>query len=93
MQILNPIQVSAAKMDDTKALKRDFGDALTFHGGGIDTQNTLAKGSAVQIRDEVRRRIDDLAPGGGFIFTPVHSIHRLPYANFDAMMQAYREFC
>lgn len=92
VQILNPVQVNAAGMDDTKALKRDFGDALVFHGGGVDTQNTLVRGTPAQVKDEVRRRMDDLAPGGGFIFSPVHSIQPdVPYANFAAMIEAYRE--
>jgi uroporphyrinogen decarboxylase len=93
VEILNPIQVSAAGMGDTAALKRDFGDAIVFHGGGIDTQSTLAHGTTGQVRDEVRRRMDDLSPGGGFIFAPVHSIqHDVPFENFTAMVDAYREY-
>lgn len=92
VEILNPVQVSAAGMEDTRALKRDFGRELVFHGGGIDTQHTLAGGTPQQVRDEVARRMDDLAPGGGFIFTPVHSIqYDVPFANFMAMVEAYRE--
>ena len=93
VEILNPIQVSAVGMEDTAALKRDFGDAIVFHGGGIDTQTTLVRGSVQQVRDEVRRRMDDLSPGGGFIFSPVHSIqHDVPFENFWAMIAAYREY-
>ena len=92
VEVLNPIQVSAAGMD-TRELKRDFGDALVFHGGGVDTQGTLVSGTAQQVRDEVRRRMDDLAPGGGFIFSPVHSIqHDVPFGNFMAMVEAYRRY-
>jgi uroporphyrinogen decarboxylase len=89
---LNPIQVSAAGMD-TKALKRDFGDALTFWGGGIDTQGTLPHGTPSQVRDEVRRRIEDLADGGGFVFSAVHSIQAdVPPENVLAMCEALREY-
>lgn len=93
VEILNPIQLSAAGMGDTKALKRDFGDALVFHGGGVDTQNTLIRATPAEIKDEVRRRIDDLAPGGGFIFSPTHNIQPdVPYDNFAAMIDAYRQY-
>jgi len=89
---LNPIQVSAAGMD-TDELKRDFGDALTFWGGGIDTQGTLPHGTPTQVRDEVRRRVDDLADGGGFVFSAVHSIQAdVPPENILAMWEAVREY-
>jgi uroporphyrinogen decarboxylase len=71
---LNPIQLTAKDMSDTGRLKREFGDKLTFWGGGCDTQQVLPKGTNASIREEVKRRIRDLAPGGGFVFTPVHNI-------------------
>ena len=71
--ILNPVQVSARGMD-TRKLKQDFGRDIVFWGGGVDTQFVLPFGSPVQVADEVRRRIDDLAPGGGFVFAAVHNI-------------------
>lgn len=92
VEVLNPIQVSAAGMD-TAELKRDFGDGLVFHGGGIDSQSTLPYGTPEEVRQEVLRRMDDLAPGGGFIFTPVQTIqYDVPFENFLAMLNAYREF-
>jgi uroporphyrinogen decarboxylase len=71
--ILNPVQVSARGMD-TKQLKADFGKEIVFWGGGVDTQNILPFGKPAQVVDEVKRRIDDLAPGGGFVFSAVHNI-------------------
>lgn len=92
INILNPVQVSAAKMD-TKILKREFGDVLTFWGGGCDTQRILPRGTLQEIRDEVKRRIDDLAPGGGFVFTPVHNIQAdIPPENIMAMWEAWWEY-
>jgi uroporphyrinogen decarboxylase len=72
-EIVNPIQVSARGMD-TLQLKRDFGRDIVFWGGGVDTQRVLPFGTPEQVADEVRRRIDDLAPGGGFVFAPIHNI-------------------
>jgi uroporphyrinogen decarboxylase len=82
---LNPIQVSAANMDSA-TLKKEFGKDLTFWGGGCDTQNVLGTGTPQQVRDEVKRRVDDFAPGGGFVFCQVHNIQpNVPPENIMAM--------
>lgn len=82
----NPIQVSADGMGDTAELKRLYGDKLTFWGGGCDTQDVLPNGTTDDVRREVRRRIADLAPGGGFVFSPVHNIQcEVPPENIVAM--------
>jgi uroporphyrinogen decarboxylase len=92
VDILNPVQVAAAGMD-TALLKKTFGKRLSFWGGGCDTQRDLVRGSPNEVRAEVRRRIRDLAPGGGFIFNPVHNIQPLvPPANIVTMFEAAREF-
>ncbi|NMC39231.1 MAG: hypothetical protein GYA41_12995 [Bacteroidales bacterium] len=92
MDILNPVQFTAAGMD-LKALKRDFGDTITFWGGGVDTQSTLNKGTPRQVMDEVMRIIDIMAPGGGFVFAPVHNIQNdVPPENFWAMWDTLQEY-
>jgi uroporphyrinogen decarboxylase len=92
VDILNPVQVTAANMD-TKKLKAEFGDNLVFWGGGCDTQRILPRGTRGEIRDEVKRRIDDLAPGGGFVFSQVHNIlPEVPPENIMAMYEAVWEF-
>ena len=89
VDILNPVQVSAAGMD-TKELKKEFGKEITFWGGGIDTQRVLPKGTGQEIVDEVKRRIDDLAPEGGFVFTPVHNIQAdVPPENIMTMWETF----
>ncbi len=86
---LNPVQVTAAGMD-TARLKQQFGDRLTFWGGGCDTQHVLRNHTPKQIAAEVRRRISDLAGGGGFIFTQVHNIQPdIPPENIMAMLEAF----
>jgi uroporphyrinogen decarboxylase len=83
---VNPVQVAADGMGDTAELKRVFGDRLTFWGGGCDTQHVLPHGTAEEVRREVRHRIADLAPGGGFVFCPVHNIQAgVPPENIVAM--------
>ena len=92
IDILNPVQVSAAGMD-TRELKKRFGKDLTFYGGGVDTQHVLPHGTPEEVRDEVKRRIDDLAPGGGFIFNTVHNIQAdVPPENIMAMGKALAEY-
>jgi uroporphyrinogen decarboxylase len=73
---VNPVQVSAQGMDDTAALKEKYGARLTFWGGACDTQQVLPFGTPEEVRKEARRRIVDLAPGGGFVFAAVHNIQR-----------------
>ena len=88
---LNPVQVSAAGMD-TKELKREFGQDISFWGGGCDTQSVLPFGTPEEVADEVKRRIDDLAPGGGFVFCPVHNIQTgVPPENIVTMFKTARE--
>ena len=87
VDILNPVQVSARGMD-SRRLKERYGKDVTFWGGGVDTQRVLPFGTPEQVRDEVRRRIDDLAPGGGFVFNAVHNIQAfVPPANIVAAFE------
>lgn len=85
---LNPVQVSAAGMDSAE-LKREFGRDITFWGGGCDTQHVLNRGTPAQVRAEVRRRLADFSPGGGFVFTQVHNVQpEVPPENVVAMLEA-----
>ncbi len=92
VDILNPVQVSAAGMD-TAELKQKFGAKLSFWGGGCDTQRVLNRCGPAEVREEVRRRIRDLAPGGGFVFNPVHNIQaHIDPANIVAMFEAAQRY-
>lgn len=89
---LNPVQVSAADMD-SKKLKREFGRDLAFWGGGCDTQVVLGTGTPADVRREVKRRIEDFAPGGGFVFAQVHNVQaNVPPENVVAMLEAAIEY-
>jgi uroporphyrinogen decarboxylase len=80
---INPVQPSA--VGDTAGLKRRFGHKLAFVGG-IDTQTVLPFGSAAEVAAEVRRRIRDLGPQGGYVLAAVHSIQAdVPPENILAM--------
>ena len=91
VQVLNPIQVSATGMGDTKKLKDEFGDRLAFWGA-IDTYEVLPFGTREDVREEVRRRILDLGPGGGYVLCSVHNIQpEVPPENVVAMFEAAYE--
>jgi uroporphyrinogen decarboxylase len=90
IDILNPVHINAAGMEP-RQLKKDFGKGIVFWGGGVDTQKVLPYGSAAEVRDDVRRNIEALAPGGGFIFATVHNIQaEVPPENIIAMIEALR---
>jgi uroporphyrinogen decarboxylase len=92
LDILNPVHVSAANMGDTRRLKREFGSAIAFWGA-IDTQRVLAFGTPEEVRDEVRRRIGDLAPGGGYVVSSIQNIpDGTPSENICAMFEAALEY-
>lgn len=92
VDILNPVQVNAGGMD-TKELKREFGKDITFWGGGVDTQKILPFGTPEQVREEVKRRINDLSKDGGFVFSAVHNVQSdVPPENFMAMWETLQEF-
>jgi len=95
IDVLNPVQTSAAEMDP-KRLKAEFGDKITFWGGGCDTQSVLPRGRPQEITAHVKERIEIFAPGGGFVFTQVHNVQAdVPPENVVAMFDAvkkYREY-
>ncbi len=92
VDILNPVQVSATGMDSAE-LKKEFGKEIVFWGGGVDSQRVLGDGTPQQVRDDVKRRIEDLAPGGGFVFATVHNIQgNVPPENIMAMWETLQEY-
>ncbi len=92
VDILNPIQSSAGKMSDLVELKKQFGGKLVFCGA-IDTHHYLPKGTPEDVRQEVKRVIEILAPGGGFMVSSVHTImDDVPAENILAMVDAVEEF-
>ena len=90
--IVNPVQCSAAGMEPAE-LKRKYGSRLVFWGGGVDTQKTLPFGTPQQVREEVLRRCEIFAPGGGFVFNAIHNLQAgTPVENIVAMLDAVHEF-
>jgi hypothetical protein len=88
--ILNPVQCSAARMAPDE-LKKEFGERVTFWGGGVDTQKTLPFGTAEDVRKEVSARLHAFGKGGGYIFNTTHNVQAgIPIENVLAMYETVR---
>ncbi len=90
--ILNPVQTSAAGMDPVR-LKEECRGRLAFWGGSLDCQKTLPYGTVDQVQQEVRSHLEVFAPGGGYVFAPVHNVQAgVPPENVIAMYDTARRF-
>jgi uroporphyrinogen decarboxylase len=91
IDILNPIQNVCTEMDPL-VLKREFGQDICFHGG-MDTQEVLPHISPDKVGSEVRKQIEILGKGGGYILSPTHMVQLdVPKENILAMYRTPRNF-
>jgi len=91
MEIFDPLQPLEV-ISEPWRLKQDFG-AHTAFLGGINVQSTLPRGTPEDVRAEVRQRIKEMAPGGGYILAPAHRmLPDIPFRNIKAMYEAGEEF-
>ena len=91
LDVLNPLQPLCVGMNSFE-LKRDFGKYLSFYGG-IDIQEVLPFGTPRLVREEVRKRIDAFAPGGGYLCGPTHNIQAdTPLVNILAMYNTIKTY-
>jgi uroporphyrinogen decarboxylase len=92
VDILNPIQTSAGKMSDLAGLKERYGDRIVFCGA-IDTHHVLPNGTPDEVQQEVRRVINALGPGGGYMVASVHTVmNDVPAENVLAMVDAVEKY-
>ena len=88
LDAVNPVQISCRGMDPER-LKADFGDRITFWGGGCDTQHVLPLEPPEKVAEHVRGLTSIFSPGGGFVFQQVHNIlANIRPENIRAMMEA-----
>jgi len=89
--IINPVQISATGMVP-EHLKKEYGDYLTFWGGGVDTQTTLPYGSSEEVKKQVHETCEIFSKNGGFVFNTIHNIQaNVPIQNVIAMFDALKE--
>ena len=92
IDILNPVQTSAAGMDPA-LLKQRYGRELVFWGGGCDAQHVLPCATPEQVREQVRRNMETFKPGGGYVFNSIHNIQGdVPPENIVALFDAAYEY-
>jgi len=88
--VLNPIEAHLPGMDP-KELKAEFGKDLTFMGG-VDVKKVLTTGTENDIRAEIRRRIEEMGEGGGYILAPAHNFgNDIPLENMLLFFEAGKE--
>ena len=91
LDAINPVQFTCTDME-VERLKREFGRDLVFWGGGCDTQSILRIGTPQEVSDHVKKQVEILAPGGGFVFQQVHNILAdVPAENIVAMFEAVNQ--
>jgi len=89
VDIINPVQISAAGMDPAD-LKARWGDQLVFWGGGVDTQQVLPFGRPDEVAANVAGNIAVLDDGGGMVISAAHNIQALiPAENLRALANAW----
>jgi uroporphyrinogen decarboxylase len=93
IDILNPVQISAANMEPERLMK-NFGGKIVFWGGGCDTQKVLPMGTQQEVKEHVRENLRIFKGGkGGYVFTQVHNIQQnVPVENVEAMFKTAYEF-
>ncbi len=92
LDAINPVQISCRGMD-AAGLKKDFGKDITLWGGGCDTQWILGHATPREINEHVKKQIEILRPGGGFVFQQVHNILAdVPPQNVVAMLDTVRNY-
>ncbi|MFX0134701.1 MAG: uroporphyrinogen decarboxylase family protein [Candidatus Hodarchaeota archaeon] len=87
---LHPLEPSAAM--DIFATNQSYGDKLTLIGN-VDTIDLLAKGTAAQVQEYVKKEIKYIAPNGGLIISSSHSINpQISFENYKAMIEATKKY-
>jgi len=90
VDIVHPVQANA-KGNDTDKLKLNYGKRICFHGG-TNNQGVFHKDIHTLTIDTLKR-IKDLAPGGGYIFSSGHNIQaNMPPENVLRLFELGRKY-
>jgi uroporphyrinogen decarboxylase len=88
MDSINPVQTNTRGMDPA-GLKKKYGSRLCLWGGGCDTASVLPHSTPQEVAAHVKKQVEILKPGGGFVFQQIHNIMaEVPPENIIAMFEA-----
>lgn len=88
LDIIQPVQTTCRDME-AERLKREFGRDICLWGGGCNTRDVLSRATPAEVAEDVRRRVEVLAPGGGFVFQQIHNVMAdVPPEKVVAMLEA-----
>ena len=92
LDALHAVQPNCRGMD-LQTLKTEYGDRILFNGA-IDSHHVLINGTPAKVRHEVRRVLDIMMPGGGYVAGASHDtiLQETPLENVLAMFDAVREY-
>ena len=91
VDIINPVQTSAADMSAV-SLKERFGKDVIFWGGGYDAQSINEDASYEDVYRVVYDNVKTLGAGGNYIFAGVHNLPAtVPEHHLKAMLDGYRD--
>ena len=89
IDVLNPVQPECM---DVAALKKKYGNRLSFWGG-VGIQTTMPFGTPAEVKEVVKRTIETLGVGGGFLIAPTHALQPdVPWENVIAFFEAVDQF-
>ncbi|MCO6452252.1 MAG: hypothetical protein J5I90_15830 [Caldilineales bacterium] len=88
VNVLNPTQTSSRGMEGAR-IKQAYGQQITFHGAVEGIEGDLPKDKIVA---QVKKRIDELAPGGGYVLASCNHIIDVPPENVVALFETAREY-
>jgi len=89
---IHALQPDCYGMDLSK-LKKDFGDKILLNGG-IDSKRVLINGNTDYVREETKKVLDIMAPGGGYVAGASHDyiLEETPFENVLAMFDTISEY-
>ena len=91
VDIINPVQLSAAGMDP-ESLKRRFGGRIIFYGGVYDSILLAGAKTEAEVYEKVKKNIEILSADGGYLFAGVHNLPAdMPESHIRAMLSAYKD--
>jgi len=91
VDILNPVQITAANMDPVE-LKKKYGGRIVFWGA-MDNHTILPRGSVSDVKRMVEERIEQMGEGGGYVLSSCHNIQPdVPVENIIAMFRHAKEY-